>query len=155
MYLNIKQQGIDFRFDLSLNVLSKVLVTQSCLILSDPMDCSPPGSSVHGILQARILEWVAIPSSRGSSWPRDQTQVSCNAGRFFTVWATRRGMFKVVKKSHYFLPTQQTSFMLQKQQKKYNFRERERDSRMPRRHLPQWKMSLGGTGQGKQRESDF
>ena len=58
-------------------------------------------------------------------------------------------MFKVVKRSHYFLPTQQTSFMLQKQQKKYNFRERERDRRMPRRHLPQWKMSLGGTGQGK------
>ena len=44
---------------------------QSCLILSDPMDCSLPGSSVHGILQARILEWVAMPSSRGSSQPRD------------------------------------------------------------------------------------
>ena len=47
--------------------------------LCDPMDCSPPGSSVHGILQARILEWVAIPFSRGSSTPRDQTQVSCIA----------------------------------------------------------------------------
>ena len=46
---------------------------QSCLTLCDPMDCSPPGSSVHGILQARILEWVAMPSSRGSSKPRDQT----------------------------------------------------------------------------------
>ena len=46
------------------------------------MDCSPPGSSVHGILQARMLEWVAIPFSRASSWPWDQTQV-CNAGRFF------------------------------------------------------------------------
>ena len=44
---------------------------QSCLVLCDPMDCSPPGSSVHGILQARILEWVDIPSSRGSSPPRD------------------------------------------------------------------------------------
>ena len=43
---------------------------QSCLTLHDPLDCSPPGSSVHGILQARILEWVAMPSSRGSSWPR-------------------------------------------------------------------------------------
>ena len=53
------------------------------------MDCSPPGSSVYGILQARILEWVAIPFSRGSYWPRDRTQVSCIAGRFFTVWATR------------------------------------------------------------------
>ena len=46
------------------------------------------GSSIHGILQARILEWVAIPFSRGSSWPRDRTQVSCIAGRFFTIWAT-------------------------------------------------------------------
>ena len=50
-------------------------VAQSCLTLRDPMDCSPPGSSVHGILQARMLEWVALPSSRGSSQPRDQTQV--------------------------------------------------------------------------------
>ena len=49
----------------------KVLVTQSCLTLFDPMDCSPPGSSVHGILQARILEWVAISISRGSSKLRD------------------------------------------------------------------------------------
>ena len=63
----------------------KVLVTQLCLTLCDPLDCSPPGSSVYGILQARILEWVAIPFSRGSSWPRDPTQVSCIAGRF---WAT-------------------------------------------------------------------
>ena len=50
-----------------------------------PMDCSLPSSSVHGILQARILEWVAIPFSRGSSQPSDQTQVSCTAGRFFTI----------------------------------------------------------------------
>ena len=49
---------------------------QSCQTLCDPMDCSPPGSSVHGVLQARILEWVAVPSSRGSSWPRDRTHVS-------------------------------------------------------------------------------
>ena len=48
------------------------------------MDCSPPGPTVHGIFPARILEWVAMPSSRGSFWPRDQTQVSCIAGRFFT-----------------------------------------------------------------------
>ena len=53
------------------------------------MDCSPPGSSVHGIFQARILEWVAVPFSRGSSRPRDRTQVSCTAGRFFSIWATR------------------------------------------------------------------
>ena len=59
-------------------------VTQSCLTLCNPMDCSPPGSSVHGILQARILEWVAISFSRGSSQPRDRTQVSRIAGRCFT-----------------------------------------------------------------------
>ena len=64
-----------------------VLVVQLCLTLRDPMDCSPPGSSVHGILQARILQWVAFPFSRASSRPRDQTQVSCIAGRFFTIWA--------------------------------------------------------------------
>ena len=56
------------------------------------MDCSLPGSSVHGILQARILEWVAISFSRGSSWPRDQTQVSCIADRFFTAWAIREAL---------------------------------------------------------------
>ena len=53
----------------------KVLVAQLCLTLGDPMDCTPPGSSVHGILQARTLEWVAISSSRESSWPKDQTWV--------------------------------------------------------------------------------
>ena len=58
---------------------------QSCLTLCDPMDCYPPGSSVHGILQARILEWVAMPFSRGSSQHRDQTQASSIAGGFFTV----------------------------------------------------------------------
>ena len=64
------------------------LVAQSCLTLCDPMDCSPPGSSVHGILQARIPEWVAIAFPRGSSGPRDQTQVSHVAGRLLTVWGT-------------------------------------------------------------------
>ena len=53
------------------------------------MDCSLPGSSVHGILQAGILAWVAISFSRGTSWPRDHTWVSCITGRFFTVWANR------------------------------------------------------------------
>ena len=52
------------------------------------MECGPTGSFVHRILQARILEWVALPSSRGSSWPRDQTHISCIAGWFFTCWAT-------------------------------------------------------------------
>ena len=63
----------------------KVLVAQSYPTLSDPMDCTLPGSSVPGILQTRILEWVAIPFSRESSPPRDQTQFSYIAGRFFTV----------------------------------------------------------------------
>ena len=63
----------------------KVLVTQLCLTLCSPMDYSPPGFSVHGILQTRILEWVSIPFLKGSSPPRDQTQVSCIAGRFLTV----------------------------------------------------------------------
>ena len=66
----------------------KVLVTQSCPTLCDPMDCSLQGSSVHGILQARILEWVVMPFSRGSSWPRDQTHISCIAGGFFTTSST-------------------------------------------------------------------
>ena len=64
-------------------------VAQSCPTLCDPVDCSLPGSSAHGIFQARILEWVAISFSRGSSPPRDQTQVSRTVGRYFTVWATR------------------------------------------------------------------
>ena len=59
----------------------KVLVTQMCPTLCNPKDCSPPGSSVHGILQARILEWVAIPFSRGFFQPRDQTWDFCIAGR--------------------------------------------------------------------------
>ena len=57
-----------------------------------PMDCSHPGSSVYRIVQARILQWVAISFSRVSSWPREWTQVSCIAGRFFTVWATKSQM---------------------------------------------------------------
>ena len=61
-----------------------VLVTQSYLTLCDSMDCSSPGSSVCGILQASVLEWVAIPFSSGSSQPRDWTQVSCVEGKFFT-----------------------------------------------------------------------
>ena len=64
---------------------ANMLVAQSCLILCNPMDCSPPGSSVQGILQARILEWVAMPFSRQSCWPRDRTWVSYIAGRFFTI----------------------------------------------------------------------
>ena len=64
-------------------------VTQSCPTLCDPMDYSLPGSSVHGIFHARVLEWNAISFSRGSSWPRDRTQVSHIVDRWLTVWATR------------------------------------------------------------------
>ena len=76
---------------MSLALLSVcVLVAQSCLTLCSSTDRSPPGSSVHGILQARILQWVAVPFFRGSSQPRDQTQVSHIAGRLFTIWAKRK-----------------------------------------------------------------
>ena len=64
-------------------------VVQSSPTLCNPRDCSLPGFSVCGIFQARVLEWVAISFSRGSSWPRDWTQVSHIAGRLFTIWATR------------------------------------------------------------------
>ena len=63
----------------------EVKVTQSCSTLYYPMDCTSPGFSVPGILQARILEWIIILFSRESSRPTDQTQVSCNVGRFFTI----------------------------------------------------------------------
>ena len=66
----------------------KVKVSQSCLTLCDPKDCSLPGFSVHGILQARTMEWVTVPFARASCLPRDQTQVSRIAGGFFTVWVT-------------------------------------------------------------------
>ena len=69
-------------------------IAQSCPTLCDRMDCSLPGSSVHGIFQARILEWVAISFSRGSSRLRDRTQVSLPVGRHFTVWATREAMLR-------------------------------------------------------------
>ena len=71
------------------------LVTKSCLTLLKAMDCSPPGSSVHGISQARILEWFAISFSRGSSWPRDWTHVSCISRRILYHWATREALVRL------------------------------------------------------------
>ena len=62
---------------------------QSCLTLCDPMDYSQTDSSAHGIFRARILEWIAVLSCRGSSQPRDRTLVSCIIGSFFTIWVTR------------------------------------------------------------------
>ena len=60
------------------------MLNQSCSTLCDPVDCSPPGSSVHGVFQARMLEWVVISSSRGSSPPMNQNHISCMVDRFFT-----------------------------------------------------------------------
>ena len=77
----------------SIPLESESEVAQLCLTLCDSMDssnCSLPGSTVRGILQARVLEWVAISFSRRSSQPRDQTQVSRIAGRRFTIWATTK-----------------------------------------------------------------
>ena len=81
----------------------------SCVqTLCNPMDCNLPGFSVHGILQARILEWVAMPSSRGSSWPRDQDCVShssCTAGRFFITESLGKPNSSFTPQlNHYFLP---------------------------------------------------
>ena len=76
--------------------LSHQVMSDSC----DPMDCSPPASYVHGILQARILEWVTISFSRGSSWPRDWTWISCITDRFFTDWVTREAFFNLYESSY-------------------------------------------------------
>ena len=71
------------------STISESEVAQWCPTLCDPVDCSLSGSTVHGIFQARVLEWIAISFSRVSSRPRNRTRVSCIAGRCFTVWATR------------------------------------------------------------------
>ena len=76
-------------------------VAQSCPTLCDPMDYSLPGSSIHGIFQARILEWGAISFSRGPSQLRDQTQVSCIVGRCFTVWATGESIYSYWKNDNF------------------------------------------------------
>ena len=73
-----------FRYEM-FSIDIDIEVAQSCPTLCDPMDCSLQGSSVRGIFQARVLEWVAISFSRRSSQPRDQTQISCIVGRRFTV----------------------------------------------------------------------
>ena len=92
LFLNLQSQGSHFCLlgsQLFTNLLplwwifAKSVSHLSCPTLCDPMDCGPPGSSVHGVLQARILERIAIPFSRGSSWSRDWNLFSCIAGRFF------------------------------------------------------------------------
>ena len=92
------------------DLAAAVLVAQSSPTLYDPMDCSLPGPSIHGILQARIVDLVAIPFSRGSSQPRDWTWVSWLAGRFFTVWATREAKASFESKSCKFLPCSKNHF---------------------------------------------
>ena len=99
LYLPLK--GIS-RYVIARPFSISVLVAQSCLTLcGGPMDCSLPGSSIHGIFQAEMLEWVAIPFSRGSSPPKDQTWVSCIAGRFFIDWVT----FAPLKGFSFFIST--------------------------------------------------
>ena len=96
-FLSIQHQCLSWRWQLKLRTrlwlptgkVWKAKVTQSCPL------CYPMDYTVHGILQARILEWIAVPFSGGSSQPRDQTQVSCIAGRCFTNWATRKVLFSV------------------------------------------------------------
>ena len=89
-----------------------VLIAQSCPTLCDPMDYSSSGSSVHGILQARMLEWIAIPFSRGSSQPRDWIQVSCIIVRFFTIWATREAHTSNWKPPKRFKPSDMSKFIV-------------------------------------------
>ena len=83
-------------FEIFRNYFLMAFLGYPCLLACDPLDCSPPGSSVHGVLQARILEWVSISFSREYSRPSDRTCVSCDsciAGEFFTYWATRVAHF--------------------------------------------------------------
>ena len=89
-----------------------VLIAKLCPTLCDPMDCKPPSSSVHRILQARILEWVTVPFSRGSSQPRDWIWVSCVTGRFFTNRATKEAL--KVKRVYKFSISQHVQLRLTK-----------------------------------------
>ena len=98
IYMHVKKQQLKLDME---QYECECEVTQSCLTLCMPMDCSLPGSFVHGIFQARILEWVAISFSRRSSRPRDWTPVSHIVGRHFTIWATREASmdwFKIGKR---------------------------------------------------------
>ena len=88
------------------------LVTKSCLTSCDPMDCSPPGSSVHGISQARILEWVTTSFSRGSSWPRDQTWVSCIGRPLLYHWVTRKAYSTRIDVIKFWVSVSQRCFLV-------------------------------------------
>ena len=101
LLLNIKKYIFYDVYSFCLTSLAhRCLVTKLCLTLLRPMDCSPPGSSVHGILQARILEWIANSFSRGSSPPRDWTSVSCTGRQILYRWATREALTHYVCTIH-------------------------------------------------------
>ena len=101
LYLTFLWDLFYFSFSwLSISFFVLAKSPQSCLTLCDLMDCNLPGSFVHGILQTRVLEWVAIPFSRGSSQPRDRTWLSCIAGRFFTIWAMREVQKRKLQEEH-------------------------------------------------------
>ena len=87
------------------------LVFQLCLILCDPMDYSPEAPPSMGILQARILKWIAIPSSRGSWQPRNWTLVSCITGRFLTSWAAREALYCIYMQYIYYTHTHTHNFL--------------------------------------------
>ena len=112
--------------------VSGVKVSQSCLTLCNPMDCT-----VHGILQARILEWVAFPVSRGSSRPRNRTRVSCIAGIFFTSWATREAL--EFKSSHHM---KEKYSSLKKKKRAYELSFGARERHVSRHH---WNASVSNT----------
>ena len=102
-YARVPGQGV-----LQYQFSSEACVCLSHSVLSDslwPKDCSPPGSSVHGILQARVLEWVAMPSSRGSSQSRAQTQASHTTGGFFTIWTAREAQSLDWGEGHFQTPS--------------------------------------------------
>ena len=98
---------------------AKALVAQLCPTLWDPMDYNWLGSSVHEVVQARILEWVATPSSRGSPWPKDRTWVSCIAGRFFTMEVPRKIFFKEWKKK---IGKERNAWWLKKKERKLSLK---------------------------------
>ena len=86
-------------------------VAQSCLTICDPMDCSLPGFSVHGIFQAIVLDWIAISFSRRFSWPRDQTRVSSIVDRRFIFWATREVQLKINDPNYFSLRHMEQKFI--------------------------------------------
>ena len=93
-----------------------------CPTLCDPMDCSPPGSSIHGIFQAWRLEWVAISFSRRSSWPRYWTQVSWIVGRCFTIWATKEVTSLAIRHRLFFASSLSPDFFFSPSLLSYKFK---------------------------------